>query len=200
MLKVAFRKIEKKDLALIMGWRNQERILKNSRDHRQLTMADQLKWFQKISTSQSDDMSLILENGVARGVCGLAHINRKNRSAEITYYLGQLKNAAIDVAMGSGAYAFLKKKGFEEYKLTNLYGEVFEYNEGGIKLAYYGGFKKKGIKRKSIFWNGKYWDGIMVSMTAEEYRKEMGKSKPRDHQKVSMAGRFKASSVGDIAS
>ena len=173
-MEVRFRKIEQEDLGLIRDWRNQERIRRNSRDHRQLTMADQLKWFQNISTSKSDDMYLVLGDDVPIGVCGLARINWQDRSAEITYYLGRQKNAAVDVTVGLEAYAFLKKKGFEEYQFNRLYGEAFEFNKGGIKLAYHCGFKKEGIKRQSIFWDGKYWDGIIVSMGAEEYRVQRG--------------------------
>ena len=167
---VRFRKIEQGDLELIRGWRNQDRIRKNSRDHRLLNMEDQLKWFQNISISKSDDMFLILENDDPVGVCGLARINWQDRSAEITCYLGRQKNAAVDVAVGLEAYIFLKRKGFEEYHLNRLHGEVFIFNEGGIKLAYYCGFKKEGTKRQSVFWDGKYWDSIMVSMLAEEYK------------------------------
>lgn len=168
-MEISFRKIKEEDLDLIKNWRNQDWIRRNSRDHRSLTMEDQLKWFQKISTSGSDDMFLVLESGTPVGVCGLAWINREHRSAEITYYLGRQKNPAVDVAVGLEVYAFIKKKGFEEYKLNRIHGEVFTYNEGGIKLAYHCGFKKEGIKRQSIFWDGKYWDSTIVSMLAEEY-------------------------------
>jgi len=173
-LSVFFRKVEREDLELIKDWRNQERIRYNGRDHRLLSMEDQLRWFNKISNSESDDMYLVLEDSVPVGVCGFSRINWRDRSAEITYYLGRQKNAVVDVAIGIEAYGFLKRKGFEEYTLNRLYGEAFSFNEGGIKLAYHCGFKKEGIKRKSIFWKGKHWDGIIVSMVASEYRAEKG--------------------------
>ena len=169
-MKVFFRKIRQEDLEVIKNWRNQERILKNSRDQRILTMDDQLKWFQKISHSESDDMYMMLEDETPVGLCGFGKINWQDRSAEITYYLGRQKNAAVDVTLGIEAYSFLKKKGFEEHQLNRLYGEAFAFNEGGIKLAYHCGFKHDRVKHRSIFWNGKYWDGIIVGMTAQEYR------------------------------
>ena len=173
-MKIGFRKIEKEDLELIRDWRNQERIRNNCHDHRRLTMEDQLKWFQKISSSKSDDMYLVLEDDTPVGVCGLKRINWQDQSAEITYYLGRQKNATVDVALGLEAYAFLKKKGFEGHKLNRLYGEAFEFNEGGIRLAYHCGFKKEGIKKQSVFWDGKYWNGIVVSMSRADYRAQRG--------------------------
>ena len=171
---VVFQKIEQADLELIRSWRNQDRIRKNSRDHRLINEDDQLKWFRKITTSEEDDMFLVLADGVPIGVCGLARIDRQGRSAEISFYIGKQINPATDVAISLEAYEFLKKKGFEEYRLTRLYGEAFEFNEGGIKLAYHCGFKKEGINQQSTFWDGKYWNGIIVSMTAEEYQTRRG--------------------------
>jgi len=170
-MKVRFRKIEQADLELIKDWRNQDRIRMNSRDRRLLNMDDQSKWFQKISTSDKDDMYLVLKDEVPIGVCGLAWIDQESRSAEITFYLGEQSSPVIDVALGFEGYEFLKKKGFEELSLNRLHGEIFSFNEGGIKLAAYCGFKKEGTKKQAIFWDGKYWDSIMVSMLAEEYRR-----------------------------
>lgn len=176
-MEVSFRKIEPLDLEMIMNWRNQERILKNSRDRRVLTMEDQLKWFQRISGSGIDDIYIILRDGMPVGVCGLGRINRQDSTAEITYYLGVQNNAAADVMVGVETYAFLKKKGFKEYHLNRLHGEVFGFNEGGMRLAYHCGFKKEGVKRQSVFWDGKYWDSIMVGLLAEEYRLQEAENK-----------------------
>ncbi len=169
-MKVSFRSIKQADLEMIMNWKNQERILKNSRDRRVLTMEDQLKWFQRIASPGTEDMSIVLRGGLPIGVCGLGRINRQDRTAEITYYLGIQSNPAIDIMVGVHVYAFLKKKGFKEYNLNRLHGEAFGFNEGGIWLAYQCGFKKEGVKRQSIFWDGKYWDSIMVGLLAEEYQ------------------------------
>lgn len=177
-MKVSFRKIEKSDLEMIMNWRNHERILKNSRDRRVLTMEDQLKWFQRISGSGNDDMYIVLKDGAPIGVCGLGRINRQDRTAEITYYLGVQQNPAMDVAIGIEVYAFLKKKGFNDYHFHRLHGEVFGFNKGGLRLALHCGFKNEGVKRQSVFWDGQHWDSIMVGLLAEEYyQQELGKIK-----------------------
>lgn len=170
MMEVTFRKIERSDLEMVKNWRNQERILKNSRDRRVLTMEDQVRWFERISSSGMDDMYIILRDGVPVGVCGLGRLNCQDRTAEITYYLGVSSSPAIDVTLGVEVYDFLKKKGFMEYRLNRLHGEVFGFNEGGLRLALHCGFKNEGIKRQSVFWDGKYWDSIMVGLLAEEYR------------------------------
>jgi len=169
-MKIDFRKIEPKDLLLIMSWRNQERIRKNSRSHKSLNMKDQESWFERISASQTDRIFLVVWDANPVGVCGLSHIDWDNRSAEISYYLGVQSGPASDVAIGVEVYEFLKKKGFVEYKLNRLYGEAFSFNQGGVELALNCGFKQEGVKRQVTFWDGRYWDGVIVAMLDEEYR------------------------------
>jgi|TARA_B100001964_G_C14160762_1_gene566578 hypothetical protein len=168
-MKISFRQIEQEDLALLRDWRNQERLKKYFREYRLLNMLNQLDWFKNISTSTVNDMFLILADDNPVGVCGLTHINWKDRSAEISHYLGKQTNSAVDVAIGLEAYDFLKKKAFLEYNLNRLYGGPFSFNKGAIKLALHCGFKKEAVLRQSIFWNGKYWDTVILSLLAEEY-------------------------------
>ena len=171
-MKINFRQIEKDDLALLRDWRNQERIRKYCREYRLLNMADQISWFERISTSRVDDMFMVMADDEAVGVCGITHINWKDRSAEIAYYLGKQISPSVDVTIGIEVYGFIKKKAFEEYNLHRLIGEAFSFNKGAVELGLKCGFTKEGVLRQSIFWSGKYWDSVLISMLAEEYFKE----------------------------
>lgn len=168
-MKISFRQVEQEDLTLLRDWRNQERLRKLFREYRLLNMVNQLSWFEKISTSRSDDMFMVLVDEQPVGICGLTHINWKDRSAEVSYHLGKTSNPAADVAVGLDVYSFLKKKGFKEYNLHRLQGEAFSFNEGGVKLALKSGFKQEAVLRKTVFWDGKYWDSVIVGMLVEEY-------------------------------
>lgn len=170
-MKIEFRQVEEDDLELLRDWRNQDRLRKVSREYRLLNMLNQREWFKYISTSKENDMFLVLADGNSVGVCGLTHINWKDRSAEISYYLGIQSGPAVDVAIGLEVYDFLKKKAFVEYNLNRLHGEAFSYNEGGVKLALQCGFKKEGVLRQRVFGEGRYWDSVIVSILAEDYFK-----------------------------
>jgi len=137
-------------------------------------MVNQLEWFEKISASGRDDMFIVLLDEESVGICGLTHINWKDRSAEVSYHLGRRANPANDVAVGLEVYRFLKKKGFEEYNLNRLTGEAFSFNEGGVSLAVRCGFKEEGVMRQSTFWGGRYWDSVLVGMLSEEHTRERG--------------------------
>ena len=171
-MKVSFRPIEKEDLPLLRDWGNQKMVRRNSHGYKLLNMVNQLDWFEQLSRSKDDEMFLVLVDEKAVGICGLSHINWKDRYASVTYYLGVQTNPAIDVATGIEVYEFLKERAFKICDLNRLWGEAFSFNEGGIKLALKCGFKQEGILRQHVFWNGKYWDSIIVGMLAEEYFKK----------------------------
>jgi hypothetical protein len=170
-MEVAFRQIEREDLPMLRDWRNLEKVRKYCREYRWLNMVDQERWFEKASTNKVNDMFLVLANDEPIGVCGLTHINWKDRSAEVSFYLSKTMNSAIEVAIGIEVYKMFKKKGFDEYNLNRLWGEAYSFNQGGISLALLCGFKEEGVLRQTVFWDGKYFDSVIVSMLAEEYRK-----------------------------
>ena len=168
-MKLDFRQVEQTDLALLRDWRNQDRLRMLFREYRLLNMLNQMQWFEHISTSKLDDMFMVLVDGEPVGVCGLTHLNWKDRSAEISYYLGRNSDAVADVSLGIAVYDFLKEKCFSEYNLNRLWGEAWSFNQGGIMLALQCGFKHEGALRQTVFWDGKYWDSVIVSILAEEY-------------------------------
>ncbi len=174
-MKISFRQVEKEDLALLRDWRNQDRLRRLFREYRLLNMVNQERWLERISLSRSDDMFMVLLDGKPVGICGLTHINWKDRSAEVSYHLGVTSSPAQNVAIGIDVYEFLKKKGFGEYNLHRLLGEAFAYNPGGIKLAEKCGFKQEGVLRETVFCDGKYWDSVIVGMLADEYFSRKGK-------------------------
>jgi len=171
-MKISFRQVERGDLKLLRDWANQDRVKKHSHRHELLTMEDQKNWFKKIRGAKDYAMFMVLNNNKPVGLCGLTYINWRDRSAIISYYLGKNMSPVLDVAAGLEVYEFLKKKAFKEFNLNRLWGEAFSFNQGGIRLALQSGFKKEGLKRQSVFWDGKYWDSIIVGMLAKEYREK----------------------------
>ncbi|KKL79176.1 hypothetical protein LCGC14_2017440 [marine sediment metagenome] len=176
-MSIEFRQIEKEDLPQLRDWRNQERIRKNTREYKLLTMANQEEWFRRVSIERKDDMFLIEDLIPVKdygaevkpvGMCGLTNINWKDRHAEFSYYSG-LENPFKNGKIAMRVYNFLKKKAFDEFNLNRLWGEIFSCNQPALKLAYKNGLSNEGVLRQTYFWGGKYWDSIIVSILAKEY-------------------------------
>ncbi len=165
---ITFRQIEREDLPQLRDWRNQERIRKNTREYKLLTMANQEEWYKDISLKKKDDMFLIIDNGERVGVCGLTNTNWKDKHTEFSYYSG-LTNAFRNGKIALEVYKFLKKKAFKEFNLHRLWGEIYSCNTPALKLAIKCGLKEEGVLRQTYFWEGKYHDSIIVSILKEEY-------------------------------
>jgi RimJ/RimL family protein N-acetyltransferase len=190
-----FRQIEKEDLPLLRDWRNCEKIRAVTREYRLLNMLNQEKWFEKISLNREDDMFLIIDEKPSRaggswglthikvGVCGLTHINWKDRHAEISYY-SSLTDPLKNIGLAREVYDFLKKKCFEEYGLNRLWGEVYSFNLVAIKIAQRNGLKIEGILKQTNWHNGRFYDSVITTILAEEYFESIKSKKNKNEKRL----------------
>ena len=70
---------------------------------------------------------------------------------------------------GTEAIKLTLKFVFEELNLNRLQLEVFSHNIRGIKAYEKTGFKKEGVLRDSIYYNGQFSDEIIMSILKREY-------------------------------
>jgi RimJ/RimL family protein N-acetyltransferase len=70
-------------------------------------------------------------------------------------------------------YAYL----FNEINLHRVYSGVLPYNEIALENDKKIGFKVEGIMKEHIFQNGKYFDVVMIGMTANDF---FGKNNVKD--------------------
>ena len=94
---VGLRAVERADLGQLRDWRNINAFRRNFREHRELSLANQENWFNKIVTSTNDYMFIIerLSDRELLGACGLLYVNWINRSADFSFYIGY-KDLYID--------------------------------------------------------------------------------------------------------
>jgi RimJ/RimL family protein N-acetyltransferase len=101
------------------------------------------------------------------GAVGLHGISWRDRHCELGIVIGRedllgkgLGTEAIRLALGF-AFDFLN---MHKVNLT-----VFEYNERGRRCYTKCGFKEEGRIREQRFYNGHYWDVIIMGITREEF-------------------------------
>ena len=63
----------------------------------------------------------------------------------------------------------LVKYGFEELRLHRLFGVIFDYNKPSQKLFERCKFRYDGVHREARFWEGKYYDEVIMSILSQEY-------------------------------
>jgi len=170
---VKFRPLEEEDLVKLKEWRNSHFVKRTTREYRLLNMFNQRAWFESLHTQKPPhDIMFGITNKKNNllGVCGLTHIDWKNRSTEISIYLEgskwQNKKETKD------AVILLLNYGFGELGLHRIFGEVYSFVKETISLFESLGFKKDGVIRDSIWRNRKWWNSYIYSMLDKEFKHE----------------------------
>lgn len=163
--KIVFRQIEREDLSQLRDWRNSPGIRSRSREFKPLTMADQEKWFS--SYNNSNIMFAIEAKGKLIGVCGLTHIDWKNRSAELSWYIGDGNFRAK--GLGGHIIYLLCSYAFNEIGLARFWGEVYEIDNKIILMYRSLGFHIDGTIRNTYWWNGQWYPSVFISIMADEW-------------------------------
>lgn len=166
------RAVESTDLELLRDWRNIPEFRINFREHRELGLENQKKWFDKLSFSPNDYMFVILDKETQEpiGACGLLYTNWIIRSADFSFYIGKGK-LYIDDKYTKDAADVLIKYGFFDLNLNKIWMELYEYDLKKLDLFQKEfSFQIDGKLRSNAFANGKYWDSYIISLLNSEYK------------------------------
>jgi RimJ/RimL family protein N-acetyltransferase len=169
--KIGLSAIEENELKALMDWRNIPAFRKHFREYRELNMTMQKKWFNKINQDNSIHMFSIksLEEEKLLGCCGLTYIDWKNRNADLSLYIGYNNFYIDEEGYAKEASLLLFEYGFKELNLHKIWTEIYEYDDKKLKLYKEIGFKEDGRLRDNNYYNGQWWDSIMLSILKQEY-------------------------------
>ncbi|MFH4969235.1 GNAT family protein [Gaetbulibacter sp. M240] len=165
---IGLRAVEKEDLILFRDWRNIEEFRKNFREVRELSLADQEKWFESLQqTKHINFMFTIvdLKNNEPIGAAGLLYINWIIRSADFSFYIGKDQLYIGNDGKAEEATKLLIDYGFNNLNLNKVWMELYEFDNQKIKFfTEKFNFKKDGVLRQNCFEKGKYWDSYLFSL------------------------------------
>lgn len=170
--KVGIRAVEKEDLKLLRDWRNIPSFRKNFREVRELSLADQEKWFESLQSSKHINYMFTIvdiSTGEAIGACGLLYINWIIKAADFSFYIGK-DNEYIDKnGIADEAAKLLIDYGFKELNLNKIWMELYEYDSQ--KLEFFiekFNFKQDAVLRENCFMDGKYWNSYIISLLKKD--------------------------------
>lgn len=114
------------------------------------------------------DYAIILkETGDYVGEVVLNEIDWDNQSANMRIALAG-KNW-FGKGMGTEAIQLILDFGFNALNLHRIELEVYEFNPRAIRVYEKVGFKREGIRRDALFWDGKFYDAILMSILKSEF-------------------------------
>ena len=166
---VRLRGIELEDLPLLKKWRNELRHF--FREYRLITDAHQLKWYNSIQ----DDKRFIHyaidvwdgEDWCLIGSCNWSNIDWVNRHAEVGRYIGdpEYRGKGYGLKMTIELHRIV----FQDLNMNTVRGEMWAYNTHNIDFLSKFGYKVVGRYRNAMFYQGRFWDSVLVDMTSEEW-------------------------------
>ena len=101
------------------------------------------------------------------GNVGLMDLDNLNRTAEIGIFLGD--KSKWNKGFGYDAMTLLADYAFHVLGVRNLMLRAFDFNERGLACYKKVGFKEIGRRRQAHFWNGEYYDIVLMDLLAEEF-------------------------------
>lgn len=119
-------------------------------------------------TSRYDFAICLNENDQMIGELSISDIDEDNRKAGFRISMNSIP--LTGKGFGTEATQLVLKFVFEELKLNRLQLEVFSHNKRGIRAYEKSGFKKEGILRESLYYNGNFSDEIIMSIIQRGYK------------------------------
>lgn len=171
-LLVGLTAVEYEDLRQLMAWRNKQGFRKYFREHRELNSAMQEQWFEKrILNDHTTIMFSIrrLSDNTLLGCCGFVYVNWVHRHADLSLYIGW-KDAYIDKeGYAEDACKLLLKYGYGELALNKVWTEIYSFDKKKENLYNKLGFHRDGLLRQNYFYDGQWWDSLILSLLASEF-------------------------------
>lgn len=165
---VDLSKVTYSDLRLLADWRNAKGIWEYNNQFVLLNMRKQKEWFGQINVNNSDRIMFMIHDKKNKtiGVCGLTHINRTDRNAQVAIILGEQKLHGR--GLGSETLRLLVNYGFNRLKLHRISAEIFSYNIISMGLFKKLGFEHEVTLRDALWRNGRWYDIHLLSLLSNE--------------------------------
>jgi RimJ/RimL family protein N-acetyltransferase len=129
--------------------------------------------FQKWSANDSDSavgFSVIdRESQALVGHIAISGIHARTRAGVLAIVVG---GDQTERGYGTDAVRVMVRYGFEELGLNRIELHVFAYNSRAIATYRKVGFVEEGRRRQAAFHAGRFHDSVIMSLLAEEYRRE----------------------------
>lgn len=159
---VGLRAIERGDLEKLRNWRNDRELRVFFREHREISIEAQLSWYEDVVLPCRDSyMFAITCDDELVGCAGLVYLNKIDRNADLSIYVGK-DLLYIDDVIAPKAAQLLIEYAFNELNLHKLWTEVYSID---IKKQYFFekilGFKKEGTLSQHHYTLGKWVDSIL---------------------------------------
>jgi len=168
------RELRKEDLPKINEWRNDSELINHlGAPFRYINLEVDYKWYDNYMQKRDTTIRCAIVEATGEdnilGLVSLTDINFINQSAVFHIMIGDMENRGKGI--GYFATTEILKHAFNNVNLNRIELGVLESNTRALRLYEKIGFKREGVKRQSIYKNGKYVNMIMMAILKESFDK-----------------------------
>jgi len=137
------------------------------------------EWFEDIRAKQGTEqiyVGIFFPDGTLIGDIQLAHINWRNRTADLGFGLAKQKHRGK--GYGTDAAITLTRYGFDHLNLIRINSSTLEYNIACQRSLEKCGFVQEGRERQAVYIDGKRWDRLIYGLLRSEFEKKHERPPP----------------------
>nr|MBC7245318.1 GNAT family N-acetyltransferase [Chloroflexota bacterium] len=166
--RLRLRAIERSDIPTFVRWFNDPEVRKYLQIYMPMSYAQEERWFEAHLQDQRNCIfGIETLDGKLIGNIGLHDIMWKDSRAMLGILIGEKEY--WDQGYGTEAITTLLRFAFTQKNLHRLYLMVYEYNQRAIRCYEKCGFKHEGRMRQAHFYDGKYYDELIMGILRDEF-------------------------------
>lgn len=160
--------LQKNDIELVRNWRNSTDVSQYMYTENEISMEQQLNWFDSINKDESSKYWIIEYDDKKLGLASITGINENLKSCYWAFYLGDssVRGAGIGAKVEYNVINYV----FNKLKLNKLRCEVFTSNEKVIKMHEKFGFRREAYYREHCIKNNEKLDVVGLALLESEWR------------------------------
>lgn len=160
------RPIEERDLEMVLGWRNSERVRSYMYTDHIITPDEHRAWFERTRQAEFPATLIFEYRDIPSGLKSFSQIDQYNSRCYWGFYLGEAElPRGCGSVMGFLALEYI----FEQQNFHKLCAEAFAFNEGSVKYHTRLGFVQEGRFREHVRKNGRYEDIIPFALFRKDW-------------------------------
>ena len=168
------RELRREDMVRINIWRNDSELINYlGAPFRYINLDVDYRWYDNYMQNRNNTIRCAVveidNEGDILGIVSLTDINSVNKSAEFHIMIGNVDNRGKGI--GYFATTEILNHAFNNMNLNRIELGVLERNSRAIKLYNKVGFKNEGVKKQSVYKNGKFVDMNIMGVLKENYCK-----------------------------
>lgn len=161
------RSLEKKDLELILKWRNTKEIRTIMYEDHEITIDEHLKWYEKLEMNDTKVARLLTYKEKPIGFVNFTKIDEMNQTCYWGFYIGEKQSVRrAGTVLGLLALDYI----FETKGIHKVCAEIIESNRISLNFHQKLGFQEDGRYENYICRDNDYMDVITMTLFHEQWR------------------------------